>query len=50
VLYGGAGAALSGDALMHLTKPRRQVEPQTIDIAVAPDSKVVARDFFRPHR
>jgi very-short-patch-repair endonuclease len=50
VLYGGVGAAVSGDALLHLTKPRRGAEPVAIDVAVAADSQVARRDFFRPHR
>src|SRR4051794_34299019 len=39
VLYGGDGAALSGDALLHLTKPRGQ-EPAAIDVAVAASCQV----------
>jgi hypothetical protein len=47
VLYGGDGAAVSGDALTHLMKPRRNAEPAVIDVAVSSD--VAAHDFFRPH-
>jgi hypothetical protein len=50
VLYGGDGAAVSGDALLHLTKPGRRGEPDVIDVAVAANVKVGPRGFFRPHR
>jgi hypothetical protein len=50
VLYGGDGAAVSGDALVYLTKPRGHAEPAVIDVAVAAECQVAARDFFRPHR
>jgi hypothetical protein len=49
VVYGGAGAAVSGDALLHLLNPRGD-EPATIDVAVRAASQVAARGFFRPHR
>jgi hypothetical protein len=49
VLYGGPGAAVSGDALLHLLKPRGEA-PDTIDVAVAAECQVAARGFFRPHR
>lgn len=49
VLYGGIGAAVSGDALIHLTKPRGE-EPATIDVAVAASCQVAPCDFFVPHR
>jgi hypothetical protein len=52
VLYGGPGAAVSGDALVHLSKTqrRRGEAPEVIDVAVRADSKVSAYLFFRPHR
>jgi hypothetical protein len=52
ILYGGDGAAVSGDALLHLSRPkqRRGNPPDVVDIAVAADAKVTARKFFRPHR
>lgn len=52
VLYGGDGAAVSGDALIHLTgnKRRRGEPPDMIDVAVAADCQVAARTFFRPRR
>ena len=50
IVYGGDGAAVSGDALLHLRDPRRTPEPQRIDIAVRAGSQVAAVDFFRPHR
>lgn len=49
VLYGGVGAAVSGDALVHLTKPRGEA-PTSIDVAVGPSCQVAPHDFFRPHR
>jgi hypothetical protein len=52
VLYGGEGAAVSGDALVHLMRPRRRRgdPPDVIDVAVAPECQVAAQNFFRPHR
>src|SRR5689334_20344729 len=50
ILYGGQGAAVSGDALLHLLKPGRTTEPDTIDVAVAAFCQVAALAFFRPHR
>ena len=52
VLYGGDGAAVSGDALLHLTRTtrRRGEPPDVIDVAVRAESKVSAHLFFRPHR
>jgi hypothetical protein len=52
VLYGGDGAALAGEVLMHLETPerRRRVEPAVIDVAVGASCQVAPRDFFRPHR
>lgn len=48
-LYGGVGAAVSGDALVHLLSGRGDA-PERIDVAVRPDRQVAANDFFRPHR
>ena len=50
VVYGGEGAAVSGDALLHLLSPRRTSAPDVIDIAVAAACQVAACGFFRPHR
>lgn len=50
VIYGGDGAAVSGDALLHLIEPRRTTEPEVIDVAVAESCQVAASGFFRPHR
>jgi len=50
VLYGGAGAAVSGDALVHLLGKRQGPEPAVIDVAVDADAQVAERGFFRPHR
>lgn len=52
VLYGGAGAAVSGQALVHLTQGsrRRGEPPPFVDIAVDPRCQIGRRDFFRPHR
>ena len=50
IVYGGEGAAVSGDALLHLLDPRRTAEPTLIDIAVRASSPVARVDFFRPHR
>lgn len=51
VLYGGEGAAVSGDALVYLMSKRRRGEPpDSIDVAVATDRQVAALEFFRPHR
>ncbi|MBK5305864.1 MAG: hypothetical protein JJD92_04170 [Frankiaceae bacterium] len=49
VLYGGEGAAVSGDALIHLTKPRGD-GPTSIDVAVAASRQVAPYSFFVPHR
>jgi hypothetical protein len=49
VLYGGSGAAVSGEALLHLTS-RRWAMPSVIDVAVAASCQVAPREFFRPHR
>jgi hypothetical protein len=49
VLYGGDGAAVSGEALIHLMKPRGS-EPALIDVAVSADCQVSSLEFFRPHR
>jgi hypothetical protein len=49
VLYGGEGAAVSGDALIHLAKPRGTA-PAKIDVAVASSCQVAAYGFFVPHR
>jgi hypothetical protein len=50
VVYGGAGAALSGDAVVHLTKPSRAEAPDMIDVAVHAECQVGPYAFFRPHR
>lgn len=50
VLYGGEGAAVSGDALLHLLEPKRSREPELIDVAVAVSCQIAATEFFRPHR
>lgn len=50
VIYGGDGAAVSGDALLHLIEPRRTTEPEVIDVAAAESCQVAASGFFRPHR
>jgi hypothetical protein len=52
VLYGGKGAALAGEVLIHLQTPekRRRVEPALIDVAVGASCQVAPREFFRPHR
>jgi hypothetical protein len=50
VVYGGQGAAVSGDALLHLLSPKRTDEPETIDVAVAACCQVAPTRFFRPHR
>ena len=50
VLYGGDGAAVSGDALLHLLAPKRSTEPDTIDVAVAKACQIAPTGFFRPHR
>ncbi|MCU1672351.1 MAG: hypothetical protein JWN77_464 [Frankiales bacterium] len=49
VLYGGDGAAVSGDALVYLTKPHGD-EPATIDVAVDARCQIAPCGFFRPHR
>jgi hypothetical protein len=49
ILYGGDGAAVSGDALTHLLRPGR-IEPKIIDIAVDASCQIAPRSFFRPHR
>jgi hypothetical protein len=49
VLYGGKDAAVSGDALLHLTKPRGH-PPAVIDIAVPASCQVARHQFFVPHR
>lgn len=49
VLYGGDGAAVSGDALIYLTKPKGE-EPAKIDVAVAASCQVAPYGFFVPHR
>jgi hypothetical protein len=49
VLYGGDGAAVSGDALLHLTS-ERWPQPKLIEVAVPSARQRAARDFFRPHR
>ena len=48
VLYGGEGAAVSGDALLHLLSGRG-AEPEVIDVAVRAGSRRQPREFFRPH-
>jgi hypothetical protein len=50
VLYGGEGAAVSGDALLQVTKPRAGQEPALIDVAVAASCQVAPHEFFVPHR
>lgn len=50
VLYGGPGAAVSGDALMHLTKRGRGAEPDVIDVAIDAERQIAPYAFFRPHR
>ena len=49
VLYGGDGAAVSGDALIHLTKPRGDA-PAKIDVAVMASCQVAPHDFLVSHR
>ncbi|MCU1589062.1 MAG: hypothetical protein JWP11_318 [Frankiales bacterium] len=49
VLYGGDGAAVSGDALLHVLS-RRWPEPSVVDVAVAPACQRAPHEFFRPHR
>lgn len=49
VLYGGDGAAVSGDAVLHLTSERWPA-PDRIDVAVLPSRQRAPRAFFRPHR
>lgn len=49
VLYGGAGAAASGDGLMHLLDSRWPA-PEVIDVAVSRACQRAPRGFFRPHR
>jgi hypothetical protein len=48
VLYGGAGAAVSGDALVRLLTGRGP-EPEGIDVAIRAGSERRAKGFFRPH-
>ncbi len=50
IVYGGEGAAVTGDALLHLRDPRRTPAPTLIDIAVRASSQVAGVSFFRPHR
>jgi hypothetical protein len=49
ILYGGDGAAVSGDALLRLTS-ERWPEPEVIDVVVPRARQRAPRDFFRPHR
>jgi hypothetical protein len=49
VLYGGDGAAASGDAVLRLLSPNAP-EPELIDVAVRPASRRAPYGFFRPHR
>lgn len=49
VLYGGPGAAVSGDALVRLLSPRAP-RPDVIDVAVSSTSRRAPKAFFRPHR
>jgi len=49
VLYGGDGAAVSGDALVRLLSGRGE-EPEFVDVAVPERSHRQPRGFFRPHR
>ena len=49
VLYGGDGAAVSGDALLHLTSQRWPM-PDDIDVAVPLSRQRARKEFFRPHR
>ncbi|MCA1656427.1 MAG: hypothetical protein LC713_01730 [Actinobacteria bacterium] len=49
VIFGGPGAAASGDALLYLLSDRG-LEPEVIDVAVRARCERVAREFFRPHR
>jgi hypothetical protein len=48
VLYGGGGAAVSGDALVRLLSGRGD-EPERIDVVVPAHSERQMRGFFRPH-
>lgn len=50
IVYGGDGAAVSGDALLHVLAPKRASEPERIDVAVAASRQVAPVRFFRPHR
>ena len=50
VLYAGPGAAVAGDALLHLLGSRRDPDPGVVDVAVAAATQVSAYAFFRPHR
>ncbi len=53
IAFAGAGAALSGDALLHLLTEQRRGSwpaPDLIDVAVPAGCQTGARDFFRPHR
>lgn len=49
VLYGGDGAAVSGDALLHLTS-ERWPRPDVVDVAVPVRRQRARRGLFRPHR
>jgi hypothetical protein len=49
VLYGGDGAAVSGDALLHLASKRWPM-PDVIDVAVPVNRQRARKKFFRPHR
>ncbi len=54
-VYAGEGAALSGDAAVHLAaqagdRSRAEAPPERIDVAVPANCKVSRRAFFVPHR
>jgi hypothetical protein len=48
VLYGGEGAAVSGDALVHLLQDRGS-PPDVVDVVVPGGSRRAPHRFFRPH-